>query len=462
MSRLFGTNGIRGVVGRDMTASLALDVGKAVGTYLQGGEVVVGCDTRTSSPMLRAAVTSGLLASGCTVQDVGTAPSPSIQYHVKTYEVAGGVIITASHNPAEFNGIKVLDSEGMEISRQVEEEIEGIYFQRAFRKPAWDSVGRVRQVSGANRAYLQAVLRRVDVEAIRRSRLNVVLDCANGASCLTSPYLLQELGCRLTTLNAQPDGTFPGHPPEPKEEHVTQLKEAVVEAGADLGAVHDGDADRVLFVDEKGRYVYGDRSLALVAEYVIQRSGGGTVVTPVSSSSCVEDVVAAAGGKVVYTKVGAPLVARTMYEIGATFGGEENGGLIFPEHQYCRDGAMGLAVVLEIMATQGASLSELLSRIPSYNLVKRSVPCPHELKEAVLQALEERFSGRELETIDGIKVRHDGGWVLVRPSGTEAIFRVFSEGRTEEMAEGLAEEAVSLLKGVIEELRAGRRASSHE
>lgn len=452
MTRLFGTNGIRGVIGEEMTAPLALDVGRAIGTFLQGGSMAIGSDTRTSSPMLKAAATSGLMAVGCDVLDVGTAPSPAVQYYVKTHDVVGGVIITASHNPPEYNGIKVLDAQGMEVSRKVEEAIEGIFFQRAFGQASWHSARDVRAVIGCNRAYLDAILARVDVDLIRRTGLRVVLDCGNGASCFTSPYLLQELGCGVTTLNAQPDGTFPGHPSEPREEHVTELMEMVVDTGSDLGAVHDGDADRVLFVDEKGRYVYGDRSLALVAGYVVGRGGGGTVVTPVSSSSCVEEVVKAGGGGVKYTKVGAPLVARTMYEVGAVFGGEENGGLIFPEHQYSRDGAMGLAVILEVMSSEQASLSELLSRIPAYHLAKRSVSCPAELKEAVLNALRPHFADRRVETIDGLKVHYDRGWVLIRPSGTESIFRVFSEGRTKDEAEGLAVKAVSTIQKVIEEI----------
>lgn len=451
MTRLFGTNGIRGVVGQEMTASLALYVGKAVGTFFQGGRVAVGNDTRTSSPMLKAAVISGLTSGGCGVEDLGVAPSPSIQYYVKTHDVVGGVIITASHNPREYNGIKALDERGMEASREEEEGIESIYFREAFSQVPWNSVGRVVNVEDCNESYMGAILSRVDVELIREARLKVVLDCGNGASCLTSPYLLRRLGCRVATLNAQPDGTFPGHPPEPKEEHMRELMEMVADTDADLGAIHDGDADRVMFVDEKGRYVLGDRSLALVARYVVRRNGGGTVVTPVSSSSCVEDMVKASGGRVIYTRVGAPLVARTMFEVGAVFGGEENGGLIFPEHQYCRDGAMGLSVLLELMAAEETSLSDLLTGIPTYHLVKSSLPCSADLKERVMEALATRFKERRVETIDGVKVFHKGGWVLMRPSGTEAIFRVFSEGSTLEEAERLNREAVSILREVIED-----------
>ncbi len=449
MTRLFGTNGIRGVVGQEMTTSLALDVGRAIGTILHGGSVAVGNDTRLSGAMLKAAVISGLTSTGCSVVDVGTAPSPSIQHYVKTHKVGGGVIITASHNPREYNGIKALDARGMEASKEDEERIEDVYFSRAFSEGTWNSVGTVGVVDDCNQAYLGAILKHVDTALVRELRFKVVLDCGNGASCFTSPYLLDRLGCQVATLNAQPDGTFPGHPPEPREEHIRELMQMVVDTRADLGVAHDGDADRVLFVDEKGRYVEGDRSLALVAGYMVRKMGGGTVVTPVSSSSVVEEIVQASGGHILYTKVGAPLVARRMYEEEAVFGGEENGGLIFPKHQFCRDGAMGLAVVLELMAAEKASLSELLSVVPSYHLVKSSVPCPPELRDRVMEALIPRLRGERIETVDGLKVYREGGWVLVRPSGTEAIFRVFSEGGTLKEAKGLNKWAVSVLDEVV-------------
>lgn len=435
-----------------MTASLALAVGSAVGTYFGGGSLAFGNDTRTSGQMLKAAAISGVTATGCTVEDVGTAPSPAIQYYVGNHGLAGGVIITASHNPREFNGIKVLDSRGMELARSAEEEIEDIYSERAFSHATWEGTGSVLEKAECNREYLGAVLHRIDAESIRKAGLKVALDCANGASAFLSPYLLRHLGCSVATLNAQPDGTFPGHPPEPVEENVVELKEMVIDSGADLGAVHDGDADRVIFVDERGEYVHGDRSLAIVAGYVVGQKGGGTVVTPVSSSSCVEDVVKARGGEVLYTKVGAPVVARTIYEKGAIFGGEENGGLIFPEHQYCRDGAMGLATVLELLASSQRSLSEVLAEVPKYYLEKNAVRCPPELKERVLEALLETLKGKRIETLDGAKVHYQNGWVLIRPSGTEAIVRVFSEARTAEEASDINAQAVTVLRSLIEEM----------
>lgn len=448
MTRLFGTNGVRGVVGQEMTPLLAFGLGRAIGTVL-GSPVAVGRDTRTSGPMLQAAVLAGLTSVGTDVHDLGVAPSPAVQYHVKGHDLAGGVVVTASHNPPEYNGIKLLDGAGMEAPRELEERVEAVHFEEAARSAPWDGVGEIRSVEGANRRYVEAVRAAVDAEAIRRSRPRVVLDCANGAGCLTSPYLLASLGCEVVTLNAQPDGTFPGHPPEPREEHVGELRALVADLGADLGAVHDGDADRVVFVDEGGGFVHGDRSLALVAGHAVARAGGGTVVTPVSSSSCVEDVVRAAGGQVLYTPVGAPLVAHRMLEVGAVFGGEENGGLIFPRHQYCRDGALGLAVLLEILAARQEPLSVLLRRVPRYHLEKRSVPCPPEAREALVEALKARYRHRRVDATDGVKVFGDDGWVLVRPSGTEALVRIFAEGRTEGVARRLAEEATKAVEAEL-------------
>jgi phosphomannomutase/phosphoglucomutase len=449
VTRLFGTNGVRGVVNRDLTPSMVLDLGRAIATHIKGGRIAVATDTRTSREVFRSAVVSGLLASGCNVVDLGICPTPTLQYFVGRRGLQGGVMVTASHNPPEYNGIKVIDGQGMEAARAVEEAIEAIYASRAFANPEWRWVQSPSHDPSAVDLYLTGIAAVVDREAIRGVRPTVVLDCGNGAACFASPQLLGELGCRVITLNGQPDGTFPGRPSEPVEENLGDLKAAVTAAGADLGMAHDGDADRVVFVDERGAFVYGDRSLALLAGEVTRARGGGTVVTPVSSSSCVEDMVRAAGGKVVYTRVGAPVVAHTMREVGAVFGGEENGGLIFPEHQHCRDGAMGAAKIVETLARLGEPLSKLLARVPRYALQKTSVPVPVERREAVLGRLREALKDEKVETIDGLKVRYPEGWILIRPSGTEAIFRIFAEAKEEGRARALCSRGRELVEGVV-------------
>ncbi len=434
--RLFGTNGIRGVVGRDLTPDLALRVGRAVATWRGRELLAVGRDTRTSGPMVRDALVSGLLASGAHVLDLGILPTPALQYYVKERGLAGGLIVTASHNPPDWNGIKVVDAQGMEIPREDEERIEGAVASGAFAVPAWRDVGGVSTASDGPRVYVDGIAAKVDREAIARRRPHVLVDPGNGAACGTTPFLLHELGCRVTTIHAQPDGTFPGRNPEPTAANLEDLRRLVPVLGADLGIAHDGDADRAAVLTEHGEFVDGDRLLAWLAGEVMRRTPG-LVVTPVSSSSCVEDTVTKHGGRVEYTKVGAPLVARAIFARGAVFGGEENGGMIFPGHLFARDGGMTAAKVVELLALSGEPLSRCLAAIPRYHLRKSSIACPLDRREAFLTRLRERASGHRVETIDGVKVHGEGGWVLIRPSGTEAIVRIYAEGRTAEVAEAM-------------------------
>ncbi len=451
MTRLFGTNGIRGVVGKDMTAELAVRVGKAIGTHFEGGPVALARDTRLSGPMLSRAVASGLMAAGCEVVDLGVVPTPCAQYYVHSLgTLAGAVIITASHNPPEFNGIKAVDVHGMEMDRKEEEAIEAIYSDERYRTADWADVGSLRTDGSAIDRYLAGILSRVDAEAIRRRAFTVAADPGNGAGCVTTPYLLRALGCRVVSLNAQPDGAFPGRLPEPTQEHLGDLMLLVVQARADLGVAHDGDADRAIFVDEKGAFLHGDKSLALLARAEL-RHRGGLVVTPVSTSSMIDDVVKEAGGTVRRTKVGSPIVAHVMFENGAAFGGEENGGVIFPAHQFCRDGGMSLAKMLDFVAYEEKPLSTLVAALPQYSLHKEGLEVPIERHRAVLDAIVRLAKGRQVTTLDGVKIHEPDGWVLVRPSGTEPLFRVYAEARSAERAEALAKEGLDLVRKALKE-----------
>ncbi len=449
MTKLFGTNGVRGVINQDMSVELALDVGRAIGTFMQG-RVAIATDSRTSADMLRALVSGGMTSAGSSVVDLGMLPTPALQYYVKNSGVKGGVMITASHNPPEFNGIKCVDHDGTEMPRKKEEVIERIYGDREFATPSWKEVGNITHLEGVGASYANAIRRAVDRFKIAEAKLNVVLDCANGAGAVTSPGLLDSLGVRAITLNGNPQGTFPGHPSEPTPENLKDLVAVVKATGADLGIAHDGDADRTIFVDDQGNYVYGDQSLSVVASHMVQENGGGIVVTPVSTSSCLEEVVKKHNGQVIYTKVGAPIVARRMMEVQAVFGGEENGGLIFPEHQYCRDAAMTMAKMLEIIAKKGP-LSELLKEVPRYCLDKRKLSCPEDKKEWVLEQVEAYFADQRTDATDGIKIFFDGGWSLVRPSGTEPIFRIYSEGKDESTAKRCGDECEKVVRQLLEE-----------
>jgi phosphomannomutase/phosphoglucomutase len=449
MTKLFGTNGVRGVINQDMSAELALDVGRAIGTFMQG-RVAIATDSRTSGDMLRSLVSGGMTSAGSSVVDLGMLPTPALQYYVKNSGVKGGVMITASHNPPEFNGIKCVDHDGTEMPRKKEEVIERIYGDREFATPSWKDVGAITHLDGVGASYANAIRRAVDRFKIAEAKLNVVLDCANGAGAVTSPGLLDSLGVRAITLNGNPQGTFPGHPSEPTPDNLRDLVAVVKATGADLGIAHDGDADRTIFVDDHGNYVFGDQSLSVVASHIVQENEGGIVVTPVSTSSCLEEVVRKHNGQVIYTKVGAPIVARRMMEVQAVFGGEENGGLIFPEHQYCRDAAMTMAKMLEIIAKKGP-LSELLKEVPRYSLDKRKLSCPEDKKGWVLEQVEAYFADQRTDVTDGVKVFFDGGWSLVRPSGTEPIFRIYSEGKDECIAKRCGDECEKVVRQLLEE-----------
>ncbi len=448
MTKLFGTNGIRGVVNEEMTSELALSIGGSIGNYLaklgkKNPKVAIGTDARISNHMLKTACTSGLLSTGCDVTDLGILPTPTLQYAVKERDFDLGVIITASHNPPQFNGIKVIDGDGTELAKNQEEEIENIYFGGKIEKSSWDGIGKFLVWNGAIDLYKKSIISKVNVKSIKSRKLHVVVDCGNGAGCVVAPSLLKELGCKVTEINCEMNGLFGGRPSEPVPENLKELMKTVKEVGADLGVAQDGDADRAIFVDDKGRYVYGDRSFALIAKHIVKERGGGVVVTPVSTSSALEDVVMEEGGTVVYTKVGSPIVARAMKKLNAVFGGEENGGLIFPEHQYCRDSAMTMAKMIELLSMENKSLSEMLNDLPKYEIVKVKTPCPNKKKEKVmkfiLEQVREDSSIKEIDETDGVKIYMDNGWVLIRPSGTEPIFRVFAESKSKEKAEELVD-----------------------
>lgn len=453
-TRLFGTNGIRGLVNKELTPDLAVTIGGAIGTFFNSGTIIVGHDARTSSPMLAEAVTSGLTATGCDVLFVGMAPTPAIQYTVKTHKVDGGVIITASHNPPEYNGIKVLWSDGIEISREQEIEIENIYFGGKIRYSKWDSIGRIQLLSGIIDEYVEAITQHVDTQKIASKRFHVVVDAANSVSALTIPKLLRILGCKVTTINADIDGTFPGRLPEPRPENLVELSNVVKAVGADLGVAFDGDGDRSIFVDETGQVHWGDKTFAIVIKHFLSANPGAKIVTPISSSTLIKDVVEAFNGELVLTKVGSVTVSHTMKKLNAMLGGEENGGIFYGPHQAVRDGGMAVALILNIMAETGKKLSEMVEELPQYYLEKGKVDCPNELKAQVLEKLLEDMRGLNINTIDGVKIWFgDKSSILIRPSGTEPIYRLYAEAKTAEKARSLIREYDLKLKSIIASLK---------
>ena len=455
--RLFGTNGIRGVVNKELTPEMAVAVGSAVGTYFQCESLIVGYDARTSSPMLAKAVISGLNATGCNVLFAGMAPTPALQYSVKNHRTDGAVIITASHNPPEYNGIKVVWNDGIELSREQEIEIENIFFDKKLRYAEWNELGKLQTLSGIIDEYVEAIKTHVDVAKIVSKHFHVVVDAANSVAALAIPKLLREIGCRVTTINADIDGTFPGRLPEPRPENLKDLSLTVRAVGADLGVAFDGDADRSIFVDEKGEVHWGDKTFALVEKYFLKNHPGEKIVSPVSSSTLVKDIADAYGGEIVWTKVGSVTVSQTMKKLNVKLGGEENGGIFYGPHQSVRDGGMATALILNLMAEENKKLSKMLGELPKYFIEKGKTECPNELKDKVLEKLTEEVKGLNVSTIDGVKVWFDDkSSILVRPSGTEPIYRLYAEAKTEEKAQKLVKEYGSKLKRIIDSLKSKR------
>ena len=452
--RLFGTNGIRGVVNKELTPEMTIKIGSAIGTFFKHAKLLVGYDARTSSPMLARAVIAGLNATGCDVLLANMAPTPALQYAVKNHKIDGAVIITASHNPPEYNGIKVVWNDGIEISREQEIEIENIFFEEKVEYADWDKIGKTSELQGVIDNYIEAMKQHVDVAGITKKHFHVVADAANSVGNLAAPRLLREFGCKVTTINGNIDGTFPGRPPEPRPENLKDLALTVKAVSADLGVAYDGDADRSIFVDEHGEIHWGDKTFALVEKHFLKENPGEKIVTPISSSTLVKDIADAYNGKIVWTKVGSVTVSQTMKKLNAKLGGEENGGIFYGIHQSVRDGGMATALILDIMAKTGKKLSKLLGELPKYFIEKGKVECPEEAKEKALEKLVKQMQSLNINTIDGIKIWfEDKSDILIRPSGTEPIYRLYAEAKTEEKAIQLVNEYALKLKKMIRSLK---------
>jgi phosphomannomutase/phosphoglucomutase len=449
--KLFGTNGIRGLVNVELTPEMAIKVGSAIGTFFGRKNLLLGYDARTSGPMLAKAVISGLTATGCNVFFAGMAPTPSLQFAVKNHKMDGGVIITASHNPPEYNGIKVIWNDGIETSHEQEVEIENIYFDNKMVFAEWDKIGTERELPAINDEYVQAIEKHVNLGKIAEKHFHVVVDAANSVGGLTAPTLLRELGCKVTTINANIDGTFPGRLPEPRPESLTDLSSTVKAIGADLGVAFDGDADRSIFTDENGVIYWGDKTFAVVIKQFLIKNPGAKIVTPVSSSTLIKDTVEAYKGELIWTKVGSVTVSQKMKEVNAKLGGEENGGIFYGPHQAVRDGAMTTALLLNIMAETGQKLSKLVAEQPQYFIEKGKIDCPDDKKEMVLQKIYEQVKDQNISTIDGVKIWFsDNSAILIRPSGTEPVFRLYAEAKNHEKALKLVEIYTSSLKKILE------------
>ncbi len=410
---LFGSSGIRGIANREITPELALGIGLALGTL--HGSCVIGRDPRTSGKMIEYGVVSGLLAAGCDVTRIGMVPTPALAFAAMNFDC--GVMVTASHNPPEYSGIKLWNRDGIAFDTQQQDEIESIIENKNWKKVEWDSIGKVSEALVIEK-YMEMILGKVGSASLR-----VVVDCGCGAASTVTPYVLRRMGCEVITLNSQPDGFFPARNPEPVEKNLELLRKAMVAFKADIGIAHDGDADRMMAVDNIGRFVEGDKLLALFG----LREAKKSIVVPVDTSMLIDDVLKRR--KIFRTKVGDVYVAEELRKRKADFGGEPSGSWIFPGVSLCPDGIYAAARLVEIVSNEG-KLNALIDELPSYKLKRGALACSNETKYNVMKKiLPELKKFGKINNVDGIRVETENGWILVRPSGTEPKIRITAEAR---------------------------------
>ena len=453
----FGSSGIRGIANQAVTSELALRIGRGVGT--DRGSAVVGHDTRRAAEMIEYAAISGLLSVGCRVTRVGMVATPTLAYAAKDYDC--GIMVTASHNPPEYIGVKLFNPDGMAFDSKQQKTIERLIGETGdadIKLASWDRMHPVRMDGNAVSNHISMILASVKIE----KRMRVVVDCGCGAASLTTPYLLRAMGCDVVTLNSQPDGFFPGRGPEPKSETLTALQSAVLSTNADLGIAHDGDADRMVAVDDQGGVVSNDKLLAFFGMHEARKK----MVVPVDTSMLIDAVLPDI--EIIRTRVGDVFIAEEMKRTGADFGGEPSGTWIFPRVSYCPEGIYAAARLVELLSREDVRFSGHLSPMPEYEIKRGSISYRGDLDNESLQdssmpqpaglGIDRRIEeglralpSSDISTIDGIRLGFDDAWALVRPSGTEPLIRITVEGATRDVVEKLYHEIHKIVKGAINE-----------
>jgi phosphomannomutase len=424
-----GITGVRGIVGETFTPELAVEFAQAFGTYLDGGRILVCRDTRPSGPMIRSAVLAGLLAAGCEVVDLGICPTPGMQLAVKWLQADGGIAITAGHNPWRWNALKFVRGDGLYLNATQAEELLDIFHQGEFLKANWKQIKLSVDHANPIPNYIEALEKAFNVDAIRKRRLVVAVDCCNGACSMVSPQWLEVLGCEVLALNNDPTAPFP-HAPEPKPATMAQLC-AVVKAGhADIGFAHDADGERLGIVTDRGEPLSEEMTLALATEIRL-RKRSGTVVTNVSTTQAIDLIASQHGGNVVRTPVGQAYISEGLLETGGVLGGEGSGGVTVPEVHLTHDSEAAIGLILEHLAETDERVSTLVQRLPHLTTLKHDVAVePHRLY-SVLQEFRTSVEdqGLTFDSIDGVKVTLPDGWVHVRASNTQSIIRIIAEAK---------------------------------
>ncbi len=446
MAKFFGTNGIRGVFSEDFTLEFVHDMTLAIGTYFEKGPILIGYDGRKSSPVICKVVSSTLNSIGLDCNVAGLIPTPCLEFAVKILGYSGGIMITASHNPPQYNGIKPAAKDGVEISREDELVIEDIYLQKTWLKnpKTWGTTGKEER---AIQTYLDGISSQVDSKLIKSKNFRVVLDLGNGAQAVSAPDFCKMMNCETRLVFDSIDGNFPGRGSEPTPQNLSELSRTVLSHNADVGIAFDGDGDRSIFCDNNGHILTGDKSALLLTQHILKKNPDSLVVTCLNSGSNIEELAEKFNSKVIRTKVGSVEVSRKMVPTHALIGFEENGGFMYGKHNQVRDGCMTLALMLDLLAS-GKPLSDEITSLPPSFTTKDKVSCSPENVPKLISSLKEEFPNSD--TTDGIKILIDSkNWVMIRPSGTEPIVRVYAEAESQEKLDSLMSEYIKKVTSII-------------
>ena len=448
MAKFFGTNGIRGVFSEDFTLEFVHDMTLSIGTYFEKGPILIGYDGRESSPAICKIVCSALNSIGIDCNVAGIVPTPCLEFAVKSLGYSGGFMITASHNPPQYNGIKPCASDGVEISREDELIIEDIYIKKDWlqKKPTkWGITG---TEDRAVETYLKGIISHVDSKLIESKQLKVVLDLGNGAQAVSAPEFCNLLNCKTFLVNQNIDGTFSGRGSEPTPQNLSELSRVVVDNNADVGIAFDGDGDRSIFCDNNGEILTGDKSALVLTQHILKKNPNSLIITCLNSGSNIEVLADRFNSKVIRTKVGSVEVSRKMVPTDALIGFEENGGFMYGKHNQVRDGCMALALMLDLLATIQKPLTEEITSLPPSYTTKDKILCPADKVPNLISILKEEFPNSD--TTDGIKIAVDPkNWVMIRPSGTEPIIRIYAEAQSQEKLDTLMSKYLAKVNLII-------------
>lgn len=442
---LISVSGIRGIIGKTLTSETALNYGRAFGAFLKKGRVVIGRDTRKTGPMITSAVISGLLSSGCDVVDIGICSTPTIEMAVRDGGFSGGAAVTASHNPIQYNALKLIGEEGIFLSESQGRKIQRLFNSRRFRDCGWDSVGKATFEDKWIDHHINKIIKLdiISQSLIKKRRLKIVADCGGGAACNMADSFFKKLGVDYKLIHFIPTGEFP-RGPEPIPENLTDLSKAVKRHRADVGFAFDPDADRLAIVSEKGQPIGEEYTLALCSRYILSRTAGPVAVN-LSSSMLNDSVAGEAGVKIYRTKVGERNVTEKLRRVGGVVGGEGNGGLIYPRLHWGRDAFLAAAVIIQYLASSELKISELVMELPRYFMVKTKLNLALSEVERKKGAIENAFRGDKINRVDGLKILGKDWWVQIRASNTEPVTRVISEARDYKTARSL----IGTVKSVI-------------